>query len=39
MVPYIDIIGLCHSVVFYEKSMWCVVNIMWGGCTAISSAC
>ena len=22
MVPYVDIIGLCHSVAIYEKSMY-----------------
>ena len=37
MVPYVDIIGLCHGVQFYEKSMWCGINVMWGGITSISS--
>ena len=31
MVPYVHIIGLCHvESQFYEKSMWCSINIMWG---------
>ena len=35
----VDIIGLCHSVIFFEKSMWCSLNVMWWGCASISSAC
>ena len=34
MVPYVDIIGLCHSVAI----LW-DVNGMWGSCASISSAC
>ena len=26
-VPYVDIIGLFHSSQFYDKSMWCSVNV------------
>ena len=35
MVSYLDIIVSQ----FYEKSMWCGLNVMWGGCASISSAC
>ena len=38
MVPYVDIIGPCYLSKFYEKSMWCGLNYMWGGCSSISSA-
>ena len=24
---------------FYVKSMWCSLNVIWGGCASISSAC
>ena len=24
---------------FYEKSMWCSLNVMWGSCASFSSAC
>ena len=38
MVPYVDIIGVCHSVsILWE--IWCCLNVMWSGCTSISSAC
>ena len=39
LVFYVDIICLCHSVANYEKSMWCGLNVMWGGCASISSTC
>jgi hypothetical protein len=32
MVSHVDIMCLC-------KSMGCVLNVMWGGCASISSAC
>ena len=28
MVPYVDIIGLCHSVAILCKSMCCGVNVI-----------
>ena len=39
MVPYVDIIGLCHSVAILWKSMWCSIKVMWGGIISISSEC
>ena len=39
-IPFVDIIGLVYAIVyqFYKKSMWCSINVMWGGCASISSA-
>jgi len=28
IVPYVDIIGLGHSVAIYDKSMGCGINVM-----------
>ena len=27
MVPYVDMIGLCHNVAILLESMWCGVNV------------
>ena len=37
MVSYVDMIGLCHTVLqFYEKSLWCGLNVKGCGCSSIS---
>ena len=33
-VPFLDIIGEK-----YDKSMWCCINFMCGGCASIPSEC
>ena len=37
LVPYVYIFGLVSQ--FYEKSMLCGINVMWGCITFISSEC
>ena len=35
MVAYVNIIGYTIVSQFYEKSMWCGINVVWGGCPSI----
>ena len=30
IVPYVDIIGLCHCVAILWEYMWYCINVMWG---------
>ena len=39
IVFYVVIISPAIVSQLYEKSMWYGENVMWGGCTSISSAC